>query len=95
MTSLPFESAVAFSTSSAGGTSFWPFFGCYLVFSLLYVPTLSVTNSIAFANLKDPAADFGAVRMGGTVGWVLVKGMALLRRRLLLWHQEALTPSTV
>jgi predicted MFS family arabinose efflux permease len=31
-----------------------------------------VTNSIAFANLKDPAADFGAVRMGGTVGWVLV-----------------------
>jgi hypothetical protein len=36
------------------------------------VPTLSVTNSIAFANLRDPAADFGAVRMGGTVGWVLV-----------------------
>jgi MFS family permease len=53
-------------------TSFWPFFGAYLVFSLLYVPTLSVSNSIAFANLKDPAKDFGAVRMGGTVGWVLV-----------------------
>lgn len=53
-------------------TSFWPFFACYLVFSLLYVPTLSVSNSIAFANLKDPAKDFGAVRMGGTVGWMLV-----------------------
>ena len=53
-------------------TSFWPFFGAYLVFSLLYVPTLSVSNSIAFANLKDPAKDFGTVRMGGTVGWVLV-----------------------
>jgi nucleoside transporter len=53
-------------------TSFWPFFAAYLVFSLLYVPTLSVSNSIAFANLKDPAKDFGAVRMGGTVGWVLV-----------------------
>ncbi|WP_293904126.1 MFS transporter [Phenylobacterium sp.] len=53
-------------------TSFWPFFGCYLVFSLLYVPTLSVSNSIAFANLKEPARDFGAVRMGGTVGWILV-----------------------
>ncbi len=36
------------------------------------MPTLSVSNSIAFANLKDPARDFGAVRMGGTVGWVLV-----------------------
>lgn len=53
-------------------TSFAPFFACYLVYSLLYVPTLSVSNSIAFANLKDPARDFGAVRMGGTVGWVLV-----------------------
>ena len=53
-------------------TSFWPFFAAYLVFSLLYVPTLSVSNSIAFANLKDPAKDFGAIRMGGTLGWVLV-----------------------
>lgn len=53
-------------------TSFRPFFGAYLVFSLLYVPTLSVTNAVAFAHLKDPAKDFGAVRMGGTVGWVLV-----------------------
>jgi MFS family permease len=52
--------------------SFWPFFGCYLVYSLLYVPTLSVSNSIAFANLKDPARQFGTVRMGGTVGWMLV-----------------------
>lgn len=57
---------------TAFASSFWPFFVCYLVFSLVYVPTLSVTNSIAFANLKDPAAGFGAVRMGGTVGWVLV-----------------------
>lgn len=57
---------------AAFATSFWPFFAAYLVYSLVYVPTLSVTNSIAFANLKDPARDFGAVRMGGTVGWILV-----------------------
>jgi predicted MFS family arabinose efflux permease len=56
----------------AFATGFWPFFACFLVFSLLYVPTLSVSNSIAFANLANPARDFGAVRMGGTVGWVLV-----------------------
>ncbi len=56
----------------AFSTSFWPFFACYLLYSLLYVPTLSVSNSIAFANLRDPAKDFGAVRMGGTIGWVLV-----------------------
>jgi hypothetical protein len=29
------------------------------------------------------------------VGYVLVKGMAILRHRLLLWHQEAQAPSTV
>lgn len=53
-------------------TGFWPFFASYLLFSLVYVPTLSVSNAIAFASLKDPAKDFGAIRMGGTVGWILV-----------------------
>jgi len=53
-------------------TTFWPFFGFFLVYSLLYVPTISVTNSLAFANLKNPAKDFGFVRMGGTIGWILV-----------------------
>ena len=57
---------------TAFATEFWPFFAGYLVYSLLYVPTLSVSNSIAFANLDDPAKDFGAVRMGGTIGWMLV-----------------------
>jgi len=57
---------------TAFATEFWPFFAGYLVYSLLYVPTLSVSNSIAFANLDDSAKDFGAVRMGGTIGWMLV-----------------------
>ncbi len=51
--------------------AFWPFFGLMLLHCLFYVPTLSITNSIAFANMKDPQKEFGFVRMGGTVGWVL------------------------
>jgi len=51
--------------------TFWPFFGLMLVHCLLYVPTISITNSIAFAHLKDPQKDFGFVRMGGTLGWIL------------------------
>ncbi|MEO6567251.1 MAG: MFS transporter, partial [Opitutaceae bacterium] len=51
--------------------SFWPFFILMLVHCLLYVPTFSITNSIAFANMKDPQREFGIVRMGGTVGWIL------------------------
>ncbi len=53
-------------------TDFWPFFSAYLVFSLVYVPSMSVSNAIAFASLSDPAKQFGAIRMGGTVGWILV-----------------------
>lgn len=55
----------------AWSTNFPAFFACYLAYSIIYVPTLSVSNSLAFANLADPARDFGGVRMGGTVGWVL------------------------
>lgn len=51
--------------------SFWPFFGLMLVHSLFYVPTISVANSLAFANLKDPTKEFGLIRMGGTIGWIL------------------------
>ena len=53
-------------------TDFWTFFVIFLIYGLLYVPTISVTNSLAFANLKDPAKDYGIVRMGGTVGWIVV-----------------------
>lgn len=58
--------------ATAFQTSFWPFFGCFVTYCLLYVPTISVTNSLAFANLQDPAKDFGFVRMGGTIGWIIV-----------------------
>ena len=51
--------------------TFWPFFGLMLVHCLLYVPTISIVNSIAFANLKDAQKEFGLVRMGGTIGWIL------------------------
>jgi predicted MFS family arabinose efflux permease len=51
--------------------AFWPFFGLMLVHCLLYVPTISITNSIAFANMQDPKKEFGLVRMGGTIGWIL------------------------
>ncbi|HEY2953474.1 MAG TPA: MFS transporter [Verrucomicrobiae bacterium] len=51
--------------------TFWPFFGLMLVHCLLYVPTISITNSIAFAQMKDAQKEFGIVRMGGTIGWIL------------------------
>ena len=57
--------------SLAWTRAFWPFFGAMLVHCLLYVPTISITNSIAFAHMKDAQKEFGFVRMGGTLGWIM------------------------
>ena len=51
---------------------FTSFFALMLVHSLFYVPTISVTNSLAFTHMKDAQKEFGIVRMGGTIGWILV-----------------------
>ncbi len=50
--------------------SFPIFFALMTIHCLLYVPTLSIVNAIAFSNLKD-SKDFGLIRMGGTIGWIL------------------------
>jgi nucleoside transporter len=52
-------------------TNFWLFFALMLIHCLVYVPTNSIANSIAFANMKDAQKEFGLVRMGGTLGWIL------------------------
>ena len=51
-------------------TDFWSFFLLMLVHCVFYVPTISITNSIAFASMKDAQEEFGIVRMGGTIGWI-------------------------
>lgn len=52
-------------------TSFGLFFTFFVIHAIVYVPTIAVTNSIAFAHLKNPAGEFGFVRSGGTVGWIV------------------------
>jgi nucleoside transporter len=51
-------------------TDFWSFFALMLVHCVFYVPTISITNSVAFASMKDAQEEFGIVRMGGTIGWI-------------------------
>ncbi len=52
----------------------------------------AMMTSWRFAN---SAGVFAGIVEIAAVGYVVVKGMALLRRRLLLWHAEAMEPSTV
>jgi nucleoside transporter len=49
---------------------FWPFFALMLLHQLAYIPTLSLTNAIAFGHVSDAQRDFGRIRMWGTIGWI-------------------------
>ena len=50
-------------------------------FSLLYAPTLALTNSLAFHHLKGDK-EFSGIRVWGTIGWIIA-GLALTTWRKL------------
>jgi nucleoside transporter len=52
--------------------SYWAFFAMSIVYSVIYAPTLALTNSLAFHHMPDRDRDFGKVRLWGTVGWIAV-----------------------
>jgi ABC-type nitrate/sulfonate/bicarbonate transport system permease component len=47
------------------------------------------------ARFADSRGVFAGIVEIAVIGYLLVKVMSVVRRRLLLWHQEALAPSTV
>jgi len=51
-------------------TAFTPMMWLMLLYCLVYAPTLALTNSIAFINLKSSEKEFGAIRVWGTIGWI-------------------------
>ncbi len=63
-------------------TAFTPMMWLMLLYCLVYAPTLALTNSIAFVNLKSSEKEFGAIRVWGTIGWIAA-GWALTGWRLL------------
>jgi len=42
----------------------------WFVYSVIFGPTLALTNSISFQNLTSAEKQFGAVRVWGTIGWI-------------------------
>jgi nucleoside transporter len=57
--------------AAAGQTQFAPLYGILLGYTLCYMPTLALTNSLSFRQMSDPQREFPGVRVLGTIGWIV------------------------
>jgi nucleoside transporter len=53
-------------------STFQGFAWLFLAYTLCFMPTLALTNSISFDNMKDPGREFPRIRVLGTIGFIAV-----------------------
>lgn len=57
-----------FATQISDNTAFY---WIIVIYSLMYMPTIALSNSIAFHQMTDPGRQFPWIRVFGTVGWIV------------------------
>src|SRR5690606_38547078 len=63
--------------------SFYPYVLGYMI---LFMPTLSLVNSVSFRQMKNPEKEFSLIRIFGTIGWI-VAGLSI--SYVFKWDSEA------
>ncbi|MGO4260815.1 nucleoside permease [Lysobacter sp. TAB13] len=51
-------------------TSFVPFYAALLLHMLCFMPTIALSNAVAFRHMDNPQQQFPGVRVLGTIGWI-------------------------
>ncbi len=70
--------------------TFEGFYPLILTYMILYMPTLALVNSVSFRQLTNTEKQFAAIRVWGTIGWI-VAGLLI---GWLNWEQEAALANT-
>lgn len=52
-------------------STFGSLYTVILLYCLAFMPTLALTNSLAFRQMRDPKLEFGPIRVLGTAGWIV------------------------
>ena len=47
------------------------FYPYVLAYMILFMPTIALTNSVSFRQMRDPEKEFSGIRLWGTIGWIV------------------------
>ena len=51
--------------------TFQSFFPLIIIYMVLYMPTIALTNAVAFKQMVNPSKEFPGIRVLGTIGWIV------------------------
>src|SRR6187397_1075127 len=74
------------------------FYWVIVLYSLLYMPTIALSNSIAFQQMTDPGKQFPWIRVFGTLGWIaagLMIGFLSIEKTVSTFHMAAIASAVL